>query len=456
MSTALRPQNIVLDGYGQMLVTIFTQISLCYTVPDDFRLPTVIDKLQRGLEILADRFPWLAGQVICEGAGEGLTGVFQIAPLEATPRMYVKDLMDEVAMPSLQDLRRTGYPMNDLDEKLVAPRNTSSGRPGETIAEVFHLQVSMVKGGTIITFLGQHQCMDGVGQAQVMRLLSKACRGEEFTAEELKVGNRGQHQVMLSLNDDTWTPGMELRYNTVKPLSAQEPRKPRPNGVWCHFSFSAESLSSLKQAATRTLPATTSYISTDDALSAFVWKAIMRARRPRFQDQVLALLARSVDVRKFVGISVLHPGFAQCMTYHDTFTIQQLVQSSLGVIAANLRAAIAPETSSLAYDARSLATLVSRTPDKSTISLLGGDFDMTRDVMINSWVNQNAYELDFGLGLGTPGMVRRPRFDAFQGLVYLLPKRQDGEIGVSVCLGEEDILILRRDEEFVGLAKPVG
>ncbi|KAI1269667.1 putative trichothecene 3-O-acetyltransferase [Xylariaceae sp. FL1019] len=454
--TLLRPQEFVLDGYGQMLVTIFTQISLCYTVPDGFQISTVTDNLQRGLEILADHFPWLAGQVVREGVGEGSTGVFKITPLVATPRMYVKDMMDGVVMPSFQDLGRTGYPMNDLDEKLIAPRNTSSGWPGETVAEVFQLQVNMVKGGIIITFLGQHQCMDGVGQAQVIRLLSKACRGEEFTVEELEAGSRDQPEVMLSLNDDTWTQGPELRYNTVKPPSAKEAGTPRPNGVWCHFSFSAESLSCLKHAATRTLPTTTPYISTDDALSAFVWKAIMRARSPRLQGNERALLARAVDVRKFVGIATMHPGFAQCMTYHDTFTIQQLVQSSLGVVAADLRAAIAPETSSLAYDARSLATLVSRTPDKSTLSLLGGDFDMARDVMINSWVNQNAYELDFGLGLGTPDVVRRPRFDAFQGLVYLLPKRQDGEIGVAVCLSEEDMLRLREDGEFSVLGKPVG
>ncbi|KAK6839132.1 Trichothecene 3-O-acetyltransferase [Apiospora arundinis] len=60
------------------------------------------------------------------------------------------------------------------------------------------------------------------------------------------------------------------------------------------------------------------------------------------------------------------------------------------------------------------------------------------------------------MGLGPPEAVRRPRFDAFQGLVYLLPKRPDGEIGVAVCLSEDDMQRLREDTGFIKFAKLVG
>ncbi|KAK8123022.1 hypothetical protein PG984_011692 [Apiospora sp. TS-2023a] len=438
-----------------MLVTIFTQISLCYPMPDASRLPAHIETLKRGLELLAASFPWLAGQVIREGVTAGTTGVFKIAPLDKAPRMVVKDLSSDPAMPSLKDLRRAGYPMNALDEDTVAPRRTSSGQPGETIAEVFQLQASLIKGGLILTFLGQHQCMDGVGQGQVMRLLSKACRGEGFTEEELRSGNRDPADAIPLLDENTWRPGPELKYNTVHSLPTGDTER-RQTGVWCHFSFSKKSLLTLKGVATHGLPASTPYVSTDDALTALIWQSIMRARLPRLQEDSPALFARSVDIRGHVGISSTYPGFAQCMTYHDKFPIGQLVESPLGTVAADLRAAIAPETSTLAYDARSLATLVHRTPDKATLSLLGGKFDMTRDVMLNSWANQDAYHLDFGLGLGLPEAVRRPRFDAFQGLVYLLPKRPDGEIGAAVCLSEDDLQKLKEDHRFLQFARLVG
>ncbi|KAK8075326.1 trichothecene 3-O-acetyltransferase [Apiospora hydei] len=359
-------------------------------------------------------------------------------------------------MPSLEDFRAAGCPMNCLDEDLVAPRRTSSGRPGETTAEVFQLQASIVNGGLILTFLGQHQCMDGVGQGQVMHLLSKACRGEAFTEDELRSGNRDPADKIPLLDDTAWVPGTEPRYNKVEPLPVGDVRQPMPTGVWCHFSFPNGSLLTLKQMATQSLPTATPYISTDDALSAFVWQSIMRVRLPRLQEDSPVLFARSVDIRHHVGISATYPGFAQCMTYHYKFSARQLVESPLGAIAADLRAAIATETSTLAYDARSLATLVDRTPDKSTVSLLGGGFDMTRDVMLNSWANQGAYHLDFGLGLGRPESVRRPRFDAFQGLVYLMPKRPDGEIGVAVCLSEEDMQRLKGDGGFMRFARLAG
>ncbi|KAK8092603.1 hypothetical protein PG999_014802 [Apiospora kogelbergensis] len=457
MSRTRDDVNIILDGYGQMLVTIFTQISLCYPMTDKSRLPELMKTLQRGLERLTESFPWLAGQVVCEGAAANVAGVFIIKPLDKTPRLTVRDLTEESTMSSLEDIRQAGYPMDRLDEDMVAPRRTSSGCPGETTAEVFQLQVTIIEDGLILTFLGQHQCMDGVGQGQVMHLLSKACRGEAFTADELRSGNRDPADAIPLLDENNLTTGPELRYNMAKPLSASD-AKPRAAGVWCHFSFPLDSLRTLKQTAEQALPATTQFISTDDALTAFVWQSIMRARLPRLPEDSPALLARSADIRKHVGISATHPGFAQCMTYHDQFTAQELVDSPLGAIAADLRAALAPGTSTLAHDARALATLVARTPDKSAVSLLGGAFDMAggRDVMINSWAGQGAYGLDFGLGLGLPEAVRRPRFDGFQGLVYLLPKRPDGEVGVAVCLSGEDLQRLKDDGEFTRLATVVG
>ncbi|KAK6857397.1 transferase family-domain-containing protein [Apiospora arundinis] len=214
--------------------------------------------------------------------------------------------------------------------------------------------------------------MDGVGQGQVLHLLSKACRGETFTTEELRTGSRDPADAIRLLDQTFWTPGPELRYNKVESLPADDAKRRMPSGIWCHFSFSYDALLTLKRVATQGLPASTPYVSTDDALSAFIWQSIVRARLTRLPGDSPVLFARSVDIRGHVGISATYPGFAQCMTYHDKFSTRQLVDSPVGTVAADLRAAVARETSTLAYDARSLATLVSRTPDKTTVSFLGG------------------------------------------------------------------------------------
>lgn len=207
-----RPFEVKLDIFGQRLVVIFTQISFCFPNDSGRSIDELQHILEHGLDRLADAFPWIAGQVICEGATASETGTFKISPLDKRPRLTMRDYREQLRM---QDLRSSGFRMADLHESLVAPRNTSSGRPGQTLAEVFQLQATIVKDGLILTFLGQHQALDGVGMGQVIYLFSKACRGEAYTEEEIRIcGLNAQQHVPLY--DKSWSPGPELDYNIVK------------------------------------------------------------------------------------------------------------------------------------------------------------------------------------------------------------------------------------------------
>jgi hypothetical protein len=64
--------------------------------------------------------------------------------------------------------------------------------------------------------------------------------------------------------------------------------------------------------------------------------------------------------------------------------------------------------------------------------------------------------MDFGLGLGTPEAVRRPRFVPVEGLGYLMPRRASGEIVVAICLRDDDLLRLRSDGEFANFGTYIG
>ncbi|KAM0550229.1 hypothetical protein ACHAPJ_009077 [Fusarium lateritium] len=380
-------------------------------------------------------------------------------PLENVPRLFMKDLRNDPVIPSLDELRRLGFPMRFFDEDTIAPRKSNSGMPSEVLAEVFQVQANIIKGGLILTFLGQHQAMDGVGQNQVMNLLSKACKGEAFSHEELIIGNQARENI-IPLLGPSWEPGPELAHNIVKHDLHQtgpgscEVRMPHDKGTWCHFEFSHTALTMLKSQAASTLPATATYISTDDTISAFVWQAIIRARIARYSLTTKAKVARAVDLRRYLDVPSTYPGFVQSMTYHN-LTMYEVVNRPLGAIAAMFRTELVAQSPGLRYYGRSLATLIDRTPDKTRISLIAG-FDMAKDVMINSWANQNSYELDFGLGLGAPEAVRRPRFDGFQGLVYLMPRKKTGDVGVAICLSSDDMERLTKDEEFDSFAKHVG
>jgi trichothecene 3-O-acetyltransferase len=450
--------DITLDQFGQRLVTIFTQISFCFSASDNSQIEGICTVLEGGLDRLARSFPWLAGQVICEGATATSTGTFKIKPLDPRPRFVLKDLRDDPSLLSRDELKARGYPMKEFNEKVLAPRNTNSGRPGETVCEVFQLQATIIRGGLILTFLGQHQAMDGTGLAQVINLFHKACRGDRFKDEELRIGNLSPDNV-IPLYGETWQPGPELEHNIVKDdVSRAGPGSPRTikppeSGVWCLFNVSAASIAEMKAEAAKMLDPYDRYVSTDDLITALVYQAITWTRWDEMEGTEDVYLARAVDLRRYLGLSPTHPGFVQSMTYAK-YEAQGL-RRSLTAVASMLREQIDPKTTELPYHGRSFATLISRINDKTRTSYIAG-FDMSKHVMISSWANQNSYFCDFGLGLGKPEAVRRPYFDSFPGLAYLLPKAPNGDIAVAVCLSAEHMEKLIKEDDFTRYATFVG
>ena len=453
--------NEHVDIMGQQPgLQIYTQICLCFSVTDAASSHSaIISTLTSGLERLSASFPWIAGQVVNEDSSEGNSGIFKIKPLLNIPRLVVKDLRNEFSAPTMEALRQASFPISMLDEDIVAPRKTlPSDAERADSAPVFLLQANFVTGGLVLTILGHHMAMDMTGQGQMMHLLSKACRNEPFTSEELSSGNVPRHNMIPLLEEDydTEKSRSELADSIKQPTPPQSadnpPPPPPPKATWSSFIFSPTSLTALKSLANQSI--TTSYISTDDALTAFIWQSVIRARVSRLFPTNPCTLTRAIDARPYLSVSNTYPGLLQNLTYHKS-TVQALATAPLGSIASQLRAALAPSTSTITHDIRALATLLSRSPDKGSVSF-AASLDLSVDVMVSSWAKVDAYALDFGLGCGKPEAVRRPRLDSVESLVYLLPKPADGEIAVAICLRDEDLVRLRADEVFGEFARHVG
>jgi trichothecene 3-O-acetyltransferase len=459
--------NESLNVLGQLpILKIYTQICFCFSVTDTSSHSAIIDTLTNGLERLSASFPWVAGKVVNEGSGEGNSGIFKIRSFEKIPLLVVKDLRDDPSIPTMDALRRANFPFGMLDESKIAPRKTLPGSSDESTSDsapVFLLQANFITGGLLLTFVGQHNAMDMTGQGQIIYLLSKACRSEQFTSEELSSGNLTSHNLIPVL-DDSYKEGSELALQILKPTSSHPifndtsghsaTPPPPPKCTWAYFVFPATSLTALKLIATKTITAPSGYISTDDTLSAFIWQSIIRARLHRLHPTSELTFARAVDVRHYLNISLTYPGLMQNMTYH-TYRLQDLVEEPLGGVASQLRSALDPRTSNLRYHTRALATFLNRTPDKSIISSTA-TLDLSADIMLSSWAKLDCYELEFNLGLGKTEAVRRPQFDPVESLVYLMPRTLDGEIAVGLCLRNEDMERLKADEEFAKYGTYIG
>lgn len=111
----------------QPLLKLYTQICFCFSVADTSPHSAIINTLTKGLEELSASFPWLAGQVVNEGSGDGNSGIFKITPLEKIPRLVVKDLRHDPSIPTMNAMRKAKFPFTMLDETIIAPCKTLPG-----------------------------------------------------------------------------------------------------------------------------------------------------------------------------------------------------------------------------------------------------------------------------------------------------------------------------------------
>ncbi|KID83809.1 Acetyltransferase [Metarhizium guizhouense ARSEF 977] len=443
--------NNLLDVLGNQpsLHKLYTQIASIYAVTDPEVHGHIINTLRNGLDKLAESFPWLAGHVINEGASEGVTGTYRIIPTDKIP-LVVKDLRDDASAPTMGAMRQARFPFSMLDESAIAPCMTIN-MPGIPIGlvddhgPVFAVQANFIQGGLVLTIVGQHNAMDMVGQNNIIKWLSRACHGDVFSQDELAVGNMDKSQS-VQLLDASWEPGAEIEHQLLKPpVAAEESTKSPgtpPRLSWSYVNFPPASLKALKSEATATKPANSAFVSTDDAVCAFIW------------DMSLPSPGKPPPRRRKYDLCACHRWALTNMTYNRS-SIGAVGAQSLGSVASDLRKQLDPSVVDVAYNTRALATFLSRCADKSQV-VITGCVDASSGVMLSSWAGVDLYDLDFNLGLGRPEAVRRPGFLPVESLMYIMPKSPRGEMAVAMCIRDEDWQRLKEDEEWSKFAEFIG
>lgn len=196
-----------------------------------------------------------------------------------------------------------------------------------------------------------------------------------------------------------------------------------------------------------------SFVSTDDALTAFVWQSIARVRLLRLDPSSQSTIMRAVDARDLLGISPLYPETIQSNVYTG-YSLQRLAEEPLGGVALKLQSALI-DKSHLEYPTRAIATFLNCTPDKSIFSF-GATLNTSVDLIFSSWAKVQSYGFDFNLGLGLPEAVRKPRCNEVEGLTFRLPNTLKGEVVVALCLRDEDVERLWSEVDFIKYAEHIG
>ncbi|KAL1890121.1 hypothetical protein Sste5346_008413 [Sporothrix stenoceras] len=435
---------------------IYTQILYVFDKTAD--RGSVISTLETGLARLVATFPWLGGQIVLSPKDNRR----HFAPLAGgPPPLVVKDVPEDIL--TYEALRASGYAIRLLDESVVAPRRTlpSPDEPAEM--PVLLEQATFLKDGLFLTVVCHHAAMDMVGQTSVIEWLAKACRGEQFSEEELAVGNGDRIDAVdlldvedpFSLIPEQVLPPPAATTDT-KTEAAPPPPPPPVTSAWSYFNFSKAAVQALKDEATSTLPkdSTVPFVSTNDALSAFLWQSTLRARRQRLDASTPSTFARAIDVRRIMGVARNYPGLLQNMTIH-THPSSWVCDASLGEASSELRAAIL-QPDRLRERTRALATCFINHPDQANRLSFVGHVDPTAGgLMLSSWMTAPGITTDFGIG-GLPAAVRRPGFFPVESLAYLMPSDGDGTVAACICLREVDLALLTSDPAFTKYAQYVG
>ncbi|EPE28677.1 hypothetical protein GLAREA_09798 [Glarea lozoyensis ATCC 20868] len=455
------------DDIGQLSrLKTYTHVLLCFPIPDTTTRESITNALRNAALELTSSFPWLAAKVVNEGSGMGNSGVFKLAqcPQFAPPNSIVQVKDCSHICPTYEDIIRSRGPFEMLDGKVLAPcvafpeihAESTESDPACVIA----IQANYIQGGLLLDAATQHNFIDGNGLFQCLRLLAKAMCGQKFSNAEIEQGNRDRRTLIPLLRPNE---GM-LDHSHLKrqPLPAtsrptQSPTKPAESAAWCCFRFSGAKLKELKHSVNKDLgrnavASSITYVSTNDALSGFLWKCLSAIRlKRRQQPNDFSKFSRALDARRAMQVPKEYMGQ---MGYNATCRISfgDLEKMSLREVCALLRETV--QTVNNEYSVRSWVTFIANEPDKSTI-MFGGTFNPDTDIGLSSLAHAELYSVEFG-ALGKPQLVRRPNFGPLESIVYFWPQTEDGDIDVLMCLSGMDLQGMKEDGVWMSFANFIG
>jgi hypothetical protein len=468
-----------------------------FPCPNRLRDPTY-EILEKGLELLLREQPLLAGNITRNASpsvrpgtlrldldgsrvGQLITRVDQDIPGGLWPPKYTYSW-----------LKAHGMPPSALDPTLLSPHAAGSKQSARPI----QIQINFIEGGCLLSLCIAHCISDAWGLGLIVEGWAAKCRmlqgvsrnpesfkspGLDFftSSASLKAASsdnfdklKGRPEVWNALCLDERR-NLEAPNPEIPPLPTTLPTcdtSPAGDIVRsCVFTFDSESLSRLRSQASSSNQL--SNISVGDALTALLWRHVMRARFPEPPEDD-AVMCMAVDVRNSAlepKIPLSYPGnsilFGTAVLHPRKVTD---LSTPLHELASVLRSAIevVRKDGTLIKDAISLAASM---PNVGMPAIKLHDFLGLHLNTVN-WMNMPFANIDFGpifdgnivcpFPYSTAVSKRRStshngRADYFRfphgqfgGICGIFPKRADGTTEVFIGLKSADMLRLKQDREF--------
>ncbi|KAI8294548.1 Acyltransferase BOA11 [Colletotrichum sp. SAR11_59] len=417
-----------------------------FQLPDDYDLEEAASVLRAGYEAAQRRIAVLDCEAIPNPDAKQ-AGTLKLQRLRSgeVEGIAVKDLRTPGAFPmTYSELKSKAFPVSAFDANTIMRRSVWPSA-GERLP-VSLPQANFIPGGMILSWCIFHMFGDGNTFLTWTKVWAEECRRAQglditdpFKLDEALI--RDRQRIMKPSGKNKGNPEDHPEY-TILPFT---PQGMPPNMLSeAHrgqvFYFSPESLARLKAEASpqnATEPTNQKWISTNDALSALLWRTVMAVQSPleTLEGDPVSVYNIAIDGRPRTDPPV-HPHTMGCFLGYVAASApirKMLGSASLADLAILVRQALLRAGNQFVDD---VATLIDTVEDVNRV-LPTALLDVPGNNCIqSSWVNFSLYDVQWGPSLGNSiQAVRSPHVGVINGLQVVLPILPDG--GMEILVGVE-------------------
>ncbi|CAD0087587.1 unnamed protein product [Aureobasidium vineae] len=355
---------------------------------------------------------------------------------------------------SYEELRKQKFPQSRLDPDVLCACDVFPV-PGE-IQPAWVPQLNIVDGGFILTLHNHHTLYDAQAINEILRVWSQNCRHVQnkavsacssLPAEQFE---RSAHITTRASTADLGNPEQHPEF-VVAPFTLSWPEAVfRDTHRQRVYRLSPKALAELKNDCTESGD---SWISTNDAATALMWRCIIRAQTDldTIPEDVMShhIVVVDLRLRSDPPLSKHYPGCP--MNYaRPGMNLRQLCNStSLAPLARAIRNAVDERTPEYT---KSVVTLLNNIPGYGHFAWTSFGSLLGTDCMTSTWYKLDILDLDFGPAIGQIERVRFPTGGLLNGLSLIYPQITRGEqqdLGMEVAVGLEKQYFEKLDEDPV-------
>ena len=460
-------------GLGKPRVSALEQTSppywnrslYCFKLPSDYNKEEIEGILREALKVTFSHLPVLTGQLIPID-DEKQPGKKDVIP-GGNEDLFVQDLTSSSL--DYDHLKANHFPLSTFDDQTFWATPCMPGLGDK--CPVFAAQANFIKGGWLLGISFWHLIMDGTALAIALRVLARNCLLVQNPSSQGQAGSNlsGDIYNKTRLHES----GPEYKgLLTDHPEYVFLPEVPTGPPPFATIPLKVEvfhippvSLKALKAAATPLVETETHakepmWVSTNDAVSALIWRSLMVAtyEGTEYEDKPLSCCQVAVNGRPKMNPPLPDDLFGCALTFGTNHLpiSSILVPGSLSTMALMIRQSIMKVTAP--YIESVIATM-HNVPDyrrfipTSFVDLLG------RDTVQTSWSAFPLYAYDWGEALGGKcERVRAPKLGMFNGLQSILPALPESQGGgYEVMIGLEPHVMekLKTDPVWSEYCKPI-